>query len=81
MQYQGAKGRPLVCCPRYASCDLPAGLSMTAALRIWQSLYCEAAWERCERRRRLEAGESVPANFLPDGRVFGALPRSTARSG
>jgi hypothetical protein len=54
---------------------------MTAALRIWQSLYCEAAWERCERRRRLEAGECVPANFLPDGRVFGALPRSTARSG
>ncbi len=58
----------MVSCPRYSRCNLPGCLSMEAALRIWQSLYCEAAWERCARRRRLEAGEDVPARMLPDGR-------------
>ncbi len=61
----------MVSCPRYSNCNLPTGLAMEAALRIWQSLYCEAAWERCVRRQRLDTGEAVPCNMLPDGRMLG----------
>ena len=52
---------------------------MVAALRIWQSLYCDADWERCERRKCLEAGTPPPSNLLPDGRVLGTAARAPRR--
>ena len=52
---------------------------MVAALRIWQSLYCDADWQRCERRRCMEAGAPIPTNLLPDGRVLGTGTRGSRR--
>jgi hypothetical protein len=52
---------------------------MAPALRIWQSLYCDADWERCVRRKCIEAGDAMPPNLLPDGRVLGPGSRGSRR--
>jgi len=70
----------MVSCPDSSSCNLKTTLSMVAALRIWQSLYCEADWGRCERRRLRAAGGPVPKDLLPDGRTLGAPARSAHRA-
>ena len=69
----------MISCPRSTVCSLESTLSMVAALRIWQSLYCDADWERCERRKCLEAGTAPPSNLLPDGRVLGTTARTSRR--
>jgi hypothetical protein len=69
----------MISCPNATTCELQTTLSMVAALRIWQSLYCDADWERCERRRCLEAGSPMPPKLLPDGRVLGMPPRGSRR--
>jgi hypothetical protein len=55
-------------CVRISGCPLFKTFSMRAALRIWQATYCEGDFSRCERWRRAQAGEAVPANLLPNGR-------------
>ena len=69
----------MISCPNTTTCDLQATLSMVAALRIWQSLYCDADWERCARRKCMDAGATLPANLLPDGRLLGTGTRGTRR--
>jgi len=69
----------VISCPNATACSLERTLSMVAALRIWQSLYCDADWERCERRKCLEAGTPPPSNLLPDGRVLGTAARAPRR--
>jgi hypothetical protein len=70
----------MVSCPNGPDCNLKSTLTMVAALRIWQSLYCEADWERCERRRLLDLGREVPTALLPDGRKLGSPTRSPPRA-
>jgi hypothetical protein len=43
---------------------------MTAALRVWQSFYCEGMSGRCERRKLAESGRPVPERLLPNGRLL-----------
>jgi len=43
---------------------------MTAALRVWQSFYCEGMSARCERRKLAESGRPVPERLLPNGRLL-----------
>jgi len=59
-------------CPKIDACELTRSISMRAALRVWQSFYCEGAFKRCERFKLDEAGHSVPDRLLPNGRLVEA---------
>ena len=43
---------------------------MTAALRVWQSFYCEGCFSRCERYKLSSSGRTVPERLLPNGRLL-----------
>ena len=43
---------------------------MEAAFRVWESFYCDGAFHRCERYRLHEAGQEVPDQLLPNGRLL-----------
>jgi hypothetical protein len=43
---------------------------MTAALRVWQSFYCEGCFGRCERYKLSSSGRPVPERLLPNGRLL-----------
>jgi len=43
---------------------------MTAALRVWQSFYCEGCFSRCERYKLATSGRAVPERLLPNGRLL-----------
>jgi hypothetical protein len=60
---------------------------MEAALRVWQSFYCDGVHARCERFRLHESGREVPSRLLPNGRLLDgpdeatpAPPRADARA-
>lgn len=57
-------------CPDQAACGLHRSIGMTAALRVWQSFYCEGCYTRCERYKLSESGRPVPARLLPNGRLL-----------
>ena len=59
-------------CPHQAACGLQRSIGMTAALRVWQSFYCEGCFTRCERYKLAEGGRPVPARLLPNGRLLDA---------
>lgn len=40
--------------------------------RVWQILYCESGFHRCERLKLLRLGSLVPANLMPNGSWLGA---------
>lgn len=71
-------------CPFAASCGLAKIISMEAALRVWQSFYCEGVHTRCERFKLHESGRDVPSRLLPNGRLLegpeeaAAPPRAAA---
>jgi hypothetical protein len=55
-------------CTHQGTCPLQTHIGMTAALRVWQSFYCEGSYTRCERYKLLEVGRAVPPDLLPNGR-------------
>jgi hypothetical protein len=57
-------------CARISTCPLFKAFSMKSSLRVWQSYYCEGEFNRCERWKRVAAGQPVPANLLPNGRLL-----------
>lgn len=61
---------PRTLCPFAASCGIANTISMEAALRVWQSFYCEGVHARCERFRLHESGREVPSRLLPNGRLL-----------
>jgi hypothetical protein len=56
-------------CPHLTECGLHRSIGMTAALRVWQSFYCEGCFARCERFKLCDAGRAVPERLLPNGRL------------
>lgn len=42
--------------------------NLSGTLAVWQTNYCSADFERCERFRRSARGEPVPQNLLPNGK-------------
>jgi hypothetical protein len=56
-------------CPRQHECGLRKSIGMTAALRVWESFYCDGSFARCERHKLHAAGRSVPERLLPNGRL------------
>jgi hypothetical protein len=37
---------------------------------VWQTHYCEAAFESCERYKLSKSGVRVPPNLLPNGKAL-----------
>jgi hypothetical protein len=61
-------------CPQTSECRLHRSIGMTAALRVWQSFYCEGCFSRCERFKLATSGSQVPERLLPNGRLLEASP-------
>lgn len=57
-------------CPMQTECGLHRSIGMTAALRVWQSFYCEGCYTRCERHKLAASGRPVPERLLPNGRLL-----------
>jgi hypothetical protein len=57
-------------CPLQPDCKLHKSIGMTAALRVWQSFYCEGCFSRCERHKLATSGRPVPERLLPNGRLL-----------
>jgi hypothetical protein len=57
-------------CPQHSECRLHQRIGMTAALRVWQSFYCEGRFSRCERLKLATSGRPVPERLLPNGRLL-----------
>lgn len=62
-------------CTHTKSCDLFAQFALNPTLKVWQSHYCAAGYERCARYQASLRGEAVPLNLLPNGQQI-ATPRS-----
>jgi hypothetical protein len=56
-------------CPYTATCPMFAAFHAKATLRVWQSMYCERAPDRCERLKAFLAGAPCPDNLLPNGKL------------
>ena len=70
-------------CPKQPECGLHKSIGMTAALRVWQSFYCDGSFTRCERHKLAESGRPVPERLLPNGRLLddaAELTGSTSRN-
>jgi hypothetical protein len=69
-------------CPFAADCGLAGSIAMEAALRVWESFYCEGFYGRCERYRLHGSGREVPDFLLPNGRlVDGSEPELAGSPG
>lgn len=55
-------------CPMEVGCPMYELFSLSGMLGLWQSLYCEADFRRCERFRLAQEGSPVPKELLPDGK-------------
>jgi hypothetical protein len=67
-------------CAHVEACPLFRLFTMSVCLGVWKQNYCDAEWTRCARHRRVAAGESVPENLLPNGRLL-ALPSGAPSGG
>ena len=61
---------PTMACPDADGCGLHKSIGMRAALKVWQSFYCEGCFSRCERFKLSQSGSEVPERLLPNGRLL-----------
>ena len=57
-------------CTHKDSCALFPVISLSSALKIWQTFYCDGNYETCLRYQRSLKGEKVPPNLLPNGKAL-----------
>ena len=55
-------------CSHKDSCALFPVISLSSALKIWQTFYCDGKHETCLRYQRSLKGEKVAPNLLPNGK-------------
>jgi hypothetical protein len=55
-------------CTHKDSCAMFPVISLSSALKIWQTFYCDGQHETCVRFQRALKGEKVPPNLLPNGK-------------
>jgi hypothetical protein len=67
-------------CAHLESCPLFGLFTMSSSLGIWKQNYCDADWTRCARHQRASAGDGVPPNLLPNGRLL-SLPGAPPAGG
>lgn len=70
-------------CSHKTSCGMFPIISLSSALKIWQTFYCDGEYKTCERYRRSIAGEPVPRTLLPNGKMLdvAASPEPTTTCG
>lgn len=57
-------------CPQLDSCPMFRLLTVAGTGEVWKMNYCESTFERCERYKRTQAGESVPLEMMPNGKIL-----------
>lgn len=64
-------------CTHKESCALFPVISLSSALKIWQTFYCDGRYQTCERYKLSLAGQPVAASLLPNGKILdvGNAPR------
>ena len=55
-------------CPNTQGCPLFPLFRMKSYLGVWQTHYCENAFETCARYQLAQQGVRVPPNLLPNGK-------------
>ncbi len=55
-------------CPHLSSCELFPRFQKRAALKVWQTFYCEGSFEGCARYKLSLQGRPVAPNLLPNGK-------------
>jgi hypothetical protein len=69
-------------CENVEGCPLFPLFSIKSSLALWKTYYCEADYSRCARLRLRAAGELVPPNLLPNGKLLASLlDRDTTAGG
>jgi len=67
-------------CSHKDSCGLFPIITLSSALKIWQTFYCDGKYETCLRFQRSNKGERVPSNLLPNGKVLDLVVEKPAPS-
>ena len=67
--------------PTSRQCSLAGTCELSRRFRpggrnVWKTFYCAGNFERCARYQRSVAGEAVPANLLPNGKLLEVTRRS-----
>ena len=55
-------------CSHMRTCALFPKFGMKAALKVWQTYYCEGQFASCARYRLALEGRPVPDTLLPNGK-------------
>lgn len=63
-------------CTHKDSCGLFPVISLSSALKIWQTFYCDGKFETCLRYQRSLKGEKVAPNLLPNGKELDLIIES-----
>jgi hypothetical protein len=66
-------------CAHMSSCEMYDLFQLRGALRVWQINYCEGNYGRCARYQRAIAGQPMPSNLLPNGKLL-TLETAVARA-
>ncbi|MBI3545113.1 MAG: hypothetical protein HY081_00750 [Gammaproteobacteria bacterium] len=67
-------------CSHKDSCGLFPIITLSSALKIWQTFYCDGKYETCLRFQRSNNGERVPPNLLPNGKTLDLVIEKPAPS-
>ena len=57
-------------CSHKKSCGMFPVISLSSALQIWQTFYCDGDYKNCQRYLRSIAGEPVASTLLPNGKTL-----------
>lgn len=57
-------------CSHKKSCAMFPVISLSSALQIWQTFYCDGDYKNCQRYLRSIAGEPVASTLLPNGKTL-----------
>jgi hypothetical protein len=55
-------------CKHMDDCAMYQLFTLSGTLAVWQTRYCQAEFEKCERYKKTARGEPVPNNLMPNGR-------------
>jgi hypothetical protein len=61
-------------CAHATTCPLYALFAAQEPLRVWQIHFCDGRFEECARLKRARAGQDVPRNLLPNGKLLESGP-------
>jgi len=60
-------------CSHLDTCELFPKFAMKAALKVWQSCYCEGQFESCARYKLALQGRPVAQSLLPNGKELAPM--------